>query len=111
MNAWIHVRSSIPTPPRELEQRLQVVDVRVDAAVRDEPEQVDVAAALARTLECADERRVLEERAVADRAVHALEILEQDPAGADREVTDLGVPHLARRQADRLARCLSVVCG
>ena len=49
-----------PLPPRELEQRLQVLDVRVDAAVRDEAEQVDVAAARARALERAEQRRVLE---------------------------------------------------
>ena len=80
--------------------------MRVDAAVRDEPEQVHVAASLARTLECADERRVLEERTVADRDVHALEILEQDPTGADCEMTDLGVAHLALGQAHGLTRCL-----
>ena len=73
--ALLHAESAC-----ELEQRLQVVDVRVDAAVRDEPEQVHVPAALTRALEGADERRVLEERAVADRDVHALEILEEDPA-------------------------------
>ena len=92
-----------PPPPRELEQRAQVVDVRVDAAVRDEAEQVDVAAARARALERPDERRVLEERAVADRLVHAHQVLEEDPPGADRQVPDLGVAHLPRRQPDRLA--------
>ena len=45
----------------ELEQGAQVVDVRVDAAVGDEPEQVDVAAALLRPPEGAGERRALEE--------------------------------------------------
>ena len=87
-----------------LEQRAQVVDVRVDATVRDEPEQMDVPAALTRTCERRDERLVLGERAVRDRAIHAREILEQDPARADREVADLRVPHLARREPHRLAR-------
>ena len=85
---------------REAEQRPQVVDVRVDAAVGDEPEQVDAVAALERR---AEERRVLEERAVLDRLVHAHQVLVEDPAGADRQVADLGVAHLAGRQADRLA--------
>ena len=40
---------------------------------------------------------------VSDGGVHALQVLEEDPAGADRQVTDLGVAHLAGRQADRLA--------
>ena len=48
---------------REAEQCAQVVDVRVDAAVRDEAEQVDVPA----TLEGAAQHRILEERAVLDR--------------------------------------------
>ena len=33
-----------------------------------------------------------------------IEVLEEDAPGADRQVADLGVPHLARRQADGLAR-------
>src|SRR5262249_10847357 len=84
---------------RDLEQRAQVVDVGVDAAVRDETEQVNPPAAL----EGAAEHWVLEQGAVGDRAVDALEVLVQAAAGADRQVADLGVPHLAGRQADRLA--------
>ena len=95
-----------PLPPCQLEQRPQVVDVRVDAAVRDEPEQVDVRAALLRPLERADKRGVLEERAVRDRTVHPLEVLVEDSARADRQVTDLGVAHLAGRQPDRLSGSL-----
>ena len=59
-----------------------------------------------RARECADQRLVLEERAVSDRAVHALQVLEENPAGADRQVADLGVPHLTRRQPDGLPRGL-----
>ena len=84
---------------REAQQRLQMLDVRVDAAVGDQAEQVDVLAALER----ADERGVLEERAVLDRLVHAHQVLEEHAAGADRQVADLGVAHLPGRQADRLA--------
>ena len=40
--------------------------------------------------------------AVRDRPVHALEVLQQDPARSDREVPDLRVAHLAVRQADGL---------
>ena len=92
-----------PLAARELEQRAHVVDVRVDAAVRDEPEQVDVAVPLARAPERRDERLVLEEAAVPDRPVDTLEVLVEHAAGADREVADLGVAHLPGRQADRLA--------
>ena len=57
------------------------------------PEQVNLVAAL----ECRDERRVVEERPVLDRLVHAHQVLVEDAPGADRQVADLGVPHLARR--------------
>ena len=93
-----------PLAPCQLEQRPQVVDVRVDAAVGDEPEQVDVAAALPRPAKRARERRALEERARLDRLVDAHEVLEDHAPGPDRQVADLGVAHLARRQADVLAR-------
>ena len=95
VNAWIQVFSGA-----KLEQRLEVVDVRVDAAVRDEPEQVDVLARARRRRE----RLVLEQLAGLDRPVHAHEILVEDPARADRQVPDLGVAHLPLRQADGLAR-------
>ena len=85
-----------PLPLRELEQRPQVVDVRVDAAVRDEPEQVHVPAALACAAERRDERRRSRRssrRAIG--AVDALEVLVEHAAGADRQMADLGVAHLA----------------
>ena len=47
---------------REAQQRLEVIDVRVDAAVRDEPEQVDALTAGKGVLE----DRVLEEAAFLD---------------------------------------------
>ena len=80
-----------------------MVDVGVNAAVRHEPEQVDVSPTFASATERGDERLVLGERAVLDGAVHPDEVLEEDPARADREVPDLGVAHLSRRKADRLA--------
>ena len=83
----------------EAEERAHVVDVRVDAAVRDEPEQVHAAAAL----EGRAQRGVLEERAVGDRAVDAHQVLVEPAPCADRQVPDLRVAHLPRRQA----RCLA----
>src|SRR3990170_1511869 len=48
---------------------------------------------------------VLEERAVTNREVDAHQILEEHATGADRQVPDLGVPHLPGRESDCLARC------
>jgi hypothetical protein len=87
--------------PGELDQRAEVIDVAVHAAVGHEPEKVDVRPALLRPLECIPERLVLEEVAALDRAVDSHEVLVDHPAGADREMADLGVPHLPARQADR----------
>ncbi len=44
--------------------------------------------------------RCSEERAVGDRAVHALEVLVEHAAGADCQVTDLGVAHLSGWKPD-----------
>ena len=96
-----------PLGSRQLEQRAQVIDVGVHAAVRDEAEQMDVcprARAPARNAETSAALRANEPSAIA--FVHAHEILVEDPAGADREVTDLGVAHLPGREPHGLAgRC------
>src|SRR5581483_9888767 len=74
------------------------VDVRVDASVRDEAEEVDVSA----TPEGGAEHGVGEEGAVLDRPVDAHQVLVEDAAGADRQVPHLRVAHLPGRQPDRL---------
>src|SRR3954471_3699009 len=84
---------------RECEQRLDVVDVRVHTAVRDEAEQMRAVAAF----ECRPEHGVLEERAVLNRLVHAHEVLEEDAPRPNRQVADLRVAHLTGWQADGLA--------
>ncbi len=69
------------------------------AAVGDQPDEVDALGALQR----GDQRLVAGERAVGDGVVDALEVLAHDRSRAEIEVTDLGVAHLPRRQADVLA--------
>jgi hypothetical protein len=59
-----------------------------------------------RAREGGDERLVLVEGPVRDRAVDALEVLVEHPARADRQVPDLRVAHLPRRQPDGFAGCL-----
>ena len=81
--------------------------VGVDAAG---PDQADRRAAGRRPgaprSQAASERRPLEERAVGDRGVDPRQVLEHRPAGAEVEVADLGVAHLAGRQPDGLLRRL-----
>ena len=79
-----------------------MVDVRVDPAIGDEPEQVNVGAALPGGPEGAGERRVREEVAGLDRLVHPHQVLQDDAARADRQVADFRVSHLAGREPDVL---------
>src|SRR5436190_6368657 len=72
----------------------------MDAAVRHEAEQVDAPSPLERALEGG----AVEEGSILDRLVHAHQILVEPAAGADRQVPDLGIAHLPRRQPDGLAR-------
>ena len=94
-----------PQPPnvRQPQQRLQVADVGMDAAVADQPEQVQRPAACQRAIHGPVEGGVRRELPVGDGAVDARQPLVDDEAGADVGVADLGVAHLPRRQADGLA--------
>ena len=93
-----------PFAAGELEQRAEVVDVRVHPAVGHEAEEMYRATTFLRAAERAQERLVGEERPVLDRACHPHEILVEDPAGPDRQVADFRVAHLAVREPDRRAR-------
>ena len=85
----------------QLDRRLDVLPARVDAAVGDQPEQVQAASrTLAGALAGGEQRLVLEEAAVGDRVVDPRQILFDDRPGAEVEVADLGVAHLAVGQAD-----------
>ena len=77
-----------------------MVEVRVDAARRDEAEKMHGGVTLLGAAECAEERLVGEQRAILHRPRHAHEVLEEDPSRADREVAHLRVAHLALGQAD-----------
>jgi hypothetical protein len=83
----------------DLDQRLEVAVGGVHAAVGDEADQVHARRGAQRL----GHDLVLGQRAVLDGAVDAREVLGDDRAGAEVEVADLGVAHLSRGQADRLA--------
>src|SRR2546430_15950315 len=71
----------------------------MDTAVRDEPQQMHPAA----SLEGGAEHRVVEQRPVFGRPVHAHRVLVEAPAAADRQVADLAVSHLSGGESGRLA--------
>ena len=83
------------------DQREQVVDVAVHAAVREQPDEVHRLAALADALGEALPLGAREELPRAERGADALCALVEHPAGAERVVADLAVAHVVvGRQAD-----------
>ncbi len=87
----------------ELEEALEMPLVRVHAAVREQAHQVERRAARLRLPDRLRESRVLEERPVAQGEVDPKKVLRDHPAGAERQVPDLGVAHHAGRQSDGFA--------
>ena len=86
-----------------LDQRVQVLLAAVDAAVREQADEVQRVLAVDAAIHRRGERRAREQLAVADALVDAREVLVDDPAGAHVHVADLGVAHLPGGQADRFA--------
>ena len=70
------------------------------AAGRDQADQMAGAAALFQLVDQIGERRRLLDLAVGDGVADARQVLHHHAAGADVEMADLGIAHLARRQAD-----------
>ena len=90
---------------RQVDARLEVAEVGVHAAVRDETHEVErgcPSPALWRRPAC--RTGFSKKRAVVDRLADARQVLVDDAAGADVEVADLGVAHLPGGQADGRAR-------
>ena len=82
-----------------LNERLEVLHVRVHTAGRDEPHEVERGVP-SRGRAGGAERRIAEERAVVDRVVDPDQILVLDVAGTHRQMADLAVPHDAIGQPD-----------
>ena len=78
--------------------------VGVNAAVGDQAEEMQLASALARALHGLHDGRILGEFAGGDLRVDAGDVHLHDAAGADVEVADFAVAHLAVGQADEVLR-------
>jgi len=87
----------------EIERRKEMVNVAVDAAVREEAGDVKRAPAVIEARDEIAQRAAREELARRDLAIDPHDVLVDDAAGADVEVPDLAVPHLSRREPDGLA--------
>ncbi|MNS83772.1 hypothetical protein D3C72_1175740 [compost metagenome] len=82
-------------------EREHVLDRAVHAAVRDQPEEVEIFAGGLGVDHDLGEDFILEEAAVTDGHVDARELLVHDAPGAHVHVADLGVAHLPLGQAHR----------
>ncbi len=107
----MHDHGAHPALRGELEARLEVAEVAVHAALGHEAHEVQRAAPPGGLVAGLHEDAVAEEVAVGDRLRDAREVLVHDAAGADVEVADLGVAHLARRQPHGRAGRLQRPCG
>ncbi len=81
-----------------------MVHAGMDAAIGLEAHEVEGRPALAGVGDGSEEGRVLEKAPVLDRLVDPEDVLLDDPARPEIEVSYLGVAHLACAQADRAAR-------
>ena len=93
---------------RQLEQREHMVNVRVDAAVRQQTEDMQGGTEPLALVDGAHQSRVLEEIAVLNRLGDAGQFLIYDAARTDVGVAYLGVAHLAVRQTDIKAGCADI---
>src|SRR5581483_1332114 len=81
------------------QQRVKVVLVGVNAAIRNQSENVQPPVACARLLHRVEQHRVAEELAALDHHVNASNVHVHDASGADVQVTNFAVADLAFGQA------------
>ena len=91
-------------PGRQLGQRDEVPVMSMDAARPDQAHDRQPSGRCLRPITGPEEGGAFVERAVGDRGIDPREILEDRPSGAEVQVANLGVAHLARRQADGFGR-------
>ena len=91
-------------PRGKLDERDQMAIVRVDPTRTDQADDMETTAGASRSIAGVEEGGPGEERAIRNGGVDPRQVLEHGPAGAKVEMADLGVAHLALRQADRILR-------
>ena len=89
---------------RQLQQRVQMPLMRMHAAVRDQPDQMQRAAFCLRRVHSGQQRGIGEEAAVRNRPVDAGDVHAHNAPGAEVQVTHFAVAHLPVGQARRNGR-------
>ncbi|AII44349.1 hypothetical protein KR100_13430 [Synechococcus sp. KORDI-100] len=83
-----------------LNQATEMVHVAVDTTIGAKPQQVQSATAGVHSLNKRSQGRRLDQLVVGDGITDPHKLLTDDPTGADRQVSDLGVAHLLIRQTN-----------
>ena len=89
---------------RGAQQRVEMLLVRVNAAVGDQAEEMQLPSALARALHGLHDGGILLELARGDQRVDARDVHLHNAARADVQVADFAVAHLPVGQADKMLR-------
>ena len=88
---------------RHLQQRVEMSLLRMDATVGEQAEKVQSAFAYTCMLHRREQHRMREEFSVLDHLIDAGDVHVNDATGADVEMSDFAVAHLAFGQADKRA--------
>ncbi len=83
-------------------QSLQMADLAMDTAIGEQPQKMHRTLRVTRVGECFEQFNVLKERSIFNSSIDTGKVLVDNPAGAEIQMTYLGVAHLARRQAHGL---------
>jgi hypothetical protein len=89
---------------RDAKQSVEVLLMGVNAAIRDQAEEMKLAPALLCTLHGAHDGSVLLKFVSSNQSVDAGDVHLHDAAGADVQVANFAVAHLSIRQSDKMLR-------
>ena len=88
------------------QQSFKMADVAMYAAAAQQTDQMQIVLAVGDVVQTRVQRRMLEETAVLDGDIDAHNVLVDNAARAQVEMSDFGVAHLPFWQADRTPRCV-----
>ena len=89
---------------RHAKQRLEVTQMAVNAAIRDESDEMKRVPAVGATVYGRHQCRISKELTFADVPIDSGEVLIHDPTGTEVHMADFRVSHLTGRKPDGLAR-------
>ena len=96
---------------RRAQQRMQMRLLRVHAAIREQPQQMQLPPLFARAVDRPHNLRMLVEAAVRDHRIDTRDVHRHHAARADVQMPDFAVAHLPIRQPDKVIRSMQQCVG